>query len=288
MRCPKCEYVAEPGEAKVEGQCPNCEVFYHKVLKPPQEERAESLAKPSGIQRYLLLAAVVVIVLAGACFYGFKTYAHHQLSESVQSILRQTNGQLAELLDENAKRSNAEFLRIYQGRMDDLDKLVAQALAIDDGPAPGVSAATADYVRASRAFLKCFSDELQSRVALSVDEAMFESASKFLETDEGKRFAELSDDEVGELYSFNLDMISQAKDFDSKLFQLKRGAELESLGRKRISYLKAKEKLAASKSRHESALQVLGRSGDYIGKAGVALETLLGEKLPIQAWGLKH
>lgn len=289
MQCPKCEYIASPGESRIEGQCPNCEVFYHKVRQPPKAPQVEVVSvTKTGTKRRWLAALAGVVVIAVACFYGIHRYTHYQLSKSVEVVLRQTNGQLAELLDEKAQRTNAEFLRVYQGRLNDLDKLVAQALSIDDTAAPGVAAATADYVRASREFLRRFADELQSRLMVSADEAALQVASKFLDTDEGKRFASLSDAEVSELYTMSSEQMSEATGIDSQISELKRGAELAALGRKRTSYLNAKSILEQAKSRHDEAMLALGRAGDSIGKAGAALESRLGEKLPIQAWGLKH
>lgn len=289
MQCPKCEYVAAPGEARVDGQCPNCEVFYHKVRQPAQKpDLGVAPTAKTGIRRHLVAALVGIAIFAGACFYGLHSYTHYQLSRSVEVVLRQTNGQLAELLDEKAKRTNAEFLRVYQGRLDDLDKLVAQALSIDDSAAPGVAASTADYVRASREFLKRFADELQSRLVVSGDEASLQVASKFLDTVEGGKFAALSDSEVSALYARSVEQMSGAKDLDARVAELKRGADLEVLGRKRNAYLAAKDTLEQSKSRHTEAMIALGKAGESIGKAGAELESRLGEKLPIQSWNLKH
>lgn len=287
MQCPKCEYVAEPGEAKVEGQCPNCEVFYHKVRRPAGEQVATDVrAARYGAKRNLAFALIAVLLFAGACFYGFKQYAYYQLVKNVETVVRSTNGQLAELLDKRAGRTNADFLRIYQGRLDELDKLVAQALAIDDAANPGVSTAAADYVRTSQEFIRIFSDELQGRLLLSGEQASFQVASKFLDTEEGERFAAMSDAEVSALYSSNLEQISAANGFDERLAQLKRGSELEALGKKRIAYLQAKNSLERAKARHEEALLALGKAGESIGRAGGQLEARIGRKLPIQAWSL--
>lgn len=289
MQCPKCEYIASPGEAMVEGQCPKCEVFYHKVKQQPQAAQSEvAHTGKSGLGRRLVMSLVCIVMITGACFYGFHRYTHYQLSKSVEVILRQTNGQLAELLDEKAQRTNADFLRVYQGRLADLDKLVALALSIDDSAAPGVASATADYVRASREFLKRFADELQSRVMMSVDESSLKEASKFLDTAEGKKFAALSDTEVKELYAKSSDQMAEAKGFESQLAELKRGADLEAMGRKRSAYLTAKSSLAEATSRHEKATLALGVAGESIGKVGADLESRLGEKLPVQSWSLKR
>ena len=231
MQCPKCEYVAAPGEARVEGQCPNCEVFYHKVRQDPQSSEQKSTpTSRANFTRRFLLAFVALCVIAVACLYGARTYSHYQLTRKVDTVLRQTNGQLAELLDEKANRTNAEFIRIYQGRLDDLDRMVASALSIDDSSVPGVTAATADYVRASREFLKRFAVELQSRLAVSSDEAAFAVASKFLDTDESKKFAALSEAEVAELYNWSTERLEQAKGVDSQIAELKRSDALEALG----------------------------------------------------------
>lgn len=289
MKCPTCGY--EPTLKEIQAtpdKCASCGASHAGVAqKAGAQDVRHRAPKEKGARKYLLAGFVSLLIAVAVCVYGVREYSHRQLVGNVDAVVRKANAQIAELLDEKANRTNADFLRIYQARMDGFDALVAEALAINDSASPGLAAATADYVRASRQLLKVFGSEVNSRINMRLKESAYESAKAYLSDDLVSSFIRLSDDQVNKLLSESVDRVSSEGDLLKGLDLLKQATIYEGLAKKRRAYLDAEAEASEAKAAHEAALNDLAKAGEEVKRVGVTLEGIAGEKLPIQSLEFK-
>lgn len=284
MQCPKCEYTASPGESEVEGKCPSCGVYYHKVARTVDTEVSPVVDRNTSRKKWFLVFLVVAVIVAAAGYFGVKEYSHWQLVKNVDVVIRQANGQVAELVDEKAKRTNAEFLRAYQIRIDTLDSLVARALAINDASSPGVSSATADYVRASRGFLKTVKANVDARIDLSVKTSTFSSLKGYESDELVSQFIGLTDIQVNALLEKSINEASKEDVLTTSLDKLRQATIYEGLAKKRRQYLNARDDMESSRKASEDSLREISKAGAEVKQSGGRIELLLGEDLPVQGW----
>ena len=289
MQCPKCGHEPTLKEIQAEPDiCTSCGASYNDVTPQVKEPNThDQTLMRTGYRKYLLIGVVSILIVAVVCVIGVREYAHYQLVRNVDSVLRQANGQIAELVDEKANRTNADFLRVYQARLDGLDALVANALAINDSSSPGISSATADYVRASREFLKVVAREVGCRINISLKVSAFNSAKEYLNDEVTAKFVGLSDYQVNALLKESVDRVSSEGDLSKSLDLLKQATIYEGLAKRRRAYLTAESELNDAETAHKTALTDMAKAGAEIQRVGSILEEKTGEKLPIQAWKLR-
>ena len=279
MQCPKCRYEPTFSELK---QSPDDCVQCGASFSTPTVIRNRS-SRRSRIWVSVAALAAIVFVAAGS-MWGISTYKKNDLVSLVEVKMRTANGLVSEILDEKARLTNAGFLEKIPRRIAAMDDLLASTLAINDARIPGLTSATADYVRASRTFLNVFTDDLRQGIRLSMTEAGHKAYVDYPSTVDGARYLAMSDTDIEALNRNNLAAVSREEDLSRKIELLRVASEHGKKLEKRVAYLKSLEDLRVARQEKERSLKALSSAGRTIQVAGDRISELVGRPVPIQAW----
>lgn len=287
MRCPKCGM--ESGSDQIEhGQCAACGVYFHKLKSVNKKAETVPVLKPGAPSRRSLalsaMALLLVAVLIGAGFWAHGFYRKQELIAESAAAMRLANSYVSELLDESARLTNAGYLEKAPRRIEQLDTLIASALAIDDSAAPGLAKATADYAKGSRAFVNSFTRHVQADIRTSVAEAGHRVYDDFARSDLGQYILAKSDEQILNESRAAMAQVQAESDLMARTDLVVTMTRHHQLAEKRQKYLDSKNALDAAKEQSRQALLDLNDTGVELGRIGRRVSDLAGTQMPVQAW----
>lgn len=285
MQCPNCKY--EPTLSQVQRSPVKC------VSCGSDFRQSESGVAPSGPRaitgRYLRFGAIVALVVIGliaAAVYGHRQYKESQLVEQVEQKMRSANSYVAEMLDAQAGRTNGEYLQKIPKRIEELDRLVADSLAIDDSAIPGASKLTADYVRVSRAYLNQFTRHLRATIQASVADAGYQSQAAYPSTAEGRAMLSTSAAALDARRTYDLNQIESEQDLMRKSDLLIASMEREKKIKRMGVYLDSRQEKESAEAAVLKEEKLLNAAGLKIRDVGNTVSDLLGKPMPVQGWAI--
>ncbi|MFK4075222.1 hypothetical protein ACI2KX_16060 [Ectopseudomonas khazarica] len=230
------------------------------------------------------LSIVVIACIASAVFWGYSSHQRNVLVSQVETSMRTANGLVSEILDDKASLTKAGYLEKVPRRIADLDDLLASTLAINDQHVPGLTAAAADYVRASRAFLNAVTEDLRQSLRLSMAESGYRLYESYPLTLDGAKYLAMSQAEIEAINRSTLSAVSVETDLSRKIELLRVANEHAKQTEKRIAYLKSLDELRAARAAKEQRLREMDSTGRTIRTAGERVSGLSGRPMPIQSW----
>lgn len=280
MQCPKCKY--EPTMAEMQrspADCVKCRINYADHGEPG------SSGKPNAKKLTYLVVAVAIIV--GLAFGGYGAYTFQQKQELIaksEAAMRMANSYVAEILDKSANLTNAQYLKKIPRRIEELDTLVANSLAVDDQALPGLTAATASYVKGSRSFLNNFTKHLQSDINASVTRAGHRVYDDFAQSSSGQEVLSKSDEDLHRESSAAMSAVEAEDDLIARSGLVVAMVKRQQLVEKRQRYLDSKAAVEAADRQSKAALKALNDAGIEIGRLGRKVSEIAGKQMPVQAW----
>ncbi len=280
MQCPKCKY--EPTMSEMQrspDDCVKCGVKFSSSTPSaiPRPVRRGALSAVTGV-----IGLSILLVVGG--YFGLIEYRKQAAIDEAGRYMRSANGYVAEMLDEKANRTTAEFLGKLPRRIQSLDDLNAQVLAMDDSSLPGLKGATADYIRASRSFLSSFADMRRAEISLSVKKAGHATYESYSVSHQGRSDLALSDAQMKAELDVATARHDSASTMSEKIAALGASAKILSRSKKRLSYLTSLEDVGAADQQFEMAKRRFEAARDELSTAGRKLSELADEPMPVQPW----
>lgn len=280
MQCPNCGY--EPTMSEIQRSpdgCVKCGASFSgsaaSVMPRPR--------KRGGLFAVAGVISLSILLVAGG-YFGLIEYRKQVVIDEAGRYMRAANGYVAEILDEKANRTTAEFLGKLPRRIQSLDDLNAQVLAMDDSSLPGLKAATADYIRASRSFLSSFADLRRAEIGLSVAKAGHATYESYANSQQGRSDLALSDAEMKAELDGATEKHDSSSSMSAKIAALGVSAKILSRSRKRLSYLASLDGVREAEQKAESAKRLFETARDELSTAGRKLSELADKPMPVQPW----
>ncbi|MBX7271120.1 hypothetical protein [Stutzerimonas chloritidismutans] len=244
------------------------------------------MARPRKRGKTYAVAGVIglsILLVAGG-YFGLIEYRKQAVIDEAGHHMRAANGYVAEMLDEKASRTTAEFLEKLPRRIQSLDDLNARVLAMDDSLLPGLKGATADYIRASRAFLSGFADMQRAEISLSVAKAGHAAYDSYVSSHQGRSDLALSDAQIKAELDIATAKHESASTMSEKITALGISAKILSRSRTRLSYLSSLDDVNEASRQAEMAKRSFEAARDELSTAGRKLSELADEPMPVQPW----